>query len=122
MIISRSIDDEWWSHAPVTQPTIYNNVQFKPPKANVWYRSKCNGRCTHSDIEIRGGKRFSFRFRLSLAYFTSDRSAGYTCTLYRNGIMVDCRDLKFGNHIKATNIASAEKQALQWARNLNIGV
>lgn len=107
--------------ATVTKPTVYNNVQFTPPKEEIWYRSKHAGRCTHSDIAFRGGKRFPFRFKLSLAYFTSQKGPGYSATLYKNGVIVHYRELKAGNYIRAINIAHAERQAWAWVETLNLG-
>ena len=101
----------------VVQPTVHNNVRFKPPKKATWYRSKHGSRCTHSAILLDGGKRFSAHFDIQMAYFTWKRGDGYTAVLYKNGIVVACRELQNGNHIKTNNIASAEREALRWARN-----
>ena len=54
---------------------------------------------------------------LETSYFTSNNNiAGYTCCLYENGIDKACLDLP--DYIRATNITSAEKQALAWAKEI----
>lgn len=94
-----------------------NNVQPNPAAENIWYRhfekigNPSRLKCLYSFIKIKD-------FQIHLSAFTSSDIEGYSSVIYYNGQTLFWRDLQTGLYFKAKNIQSAEKQAMEWFRQV----
>ena len=91
---------------------VWNNVQFVPPRQNIWYRGydKILRRCINS--VIRKGEK-----RVQISYFTSDNNIrGWDASIYEKNMVVAWRDLQNENYIQDKRIGLVEDEALKWAK------
>tara|TARA_R110000824_G_scaffold15595_1_gene65444 strand:- start:2611 stop:2973 length:363 start_codon:yes stop_codon:yes gene_type:complete len=109
----------------IEREELWNNIQFVPPKKNIWHRGMTDDKCYHSDILLDSG------LVLSIARFTTfdidhylssnckeikGEKEGWNASLRKNFDTIHHIGLETDDYIECVDVDAAEKEALKWAR------